>query len=59
MTCEIDIDEKTDKAESVFEFLDQQQIKYNPKNLRLKMLNLALEGQQQMRNWRSNSTAIC
>ncbi len=58
MTCEIEIDEKTDKAKSVFEFLDQHQIKYNP-NLRLKMLNLALEGQQQMRNWRSNSTAIC
>jgi hypothetical protein len=36
MTCEIDIDEKTDKAESVFEFLDQQQIKYNPKKLTAK-----------------------
>ncbi len=36
MTCEIEIDEKTDKAKSVFEFLDQHQIKYNPKKLTAK-----------------------
>ena len=36
MTFEIEIDEKTDKAKSVFEFLDQQQIKYNPKKLTTK-----------------------
>lgn len=36
MTFEIEIDEKTDKAKSVFEFLDQHQIKYNPKKLTAK-----------------------
>ena len=37
MTCEIEIDEKTDKAKNVFEFLDQHQIKYNPKKLTAKV----------------------
>jgi len=37
MTFEIEIDEKTDKAKNVFEFLDQHQIKYNPKKLTSKV----------------------
>ena len=36
MTFEIEIDEKTDQAKNVFKFLDQNQIKYNPKKLTAK-----------------------